>query len=87
LWQKFAIECVIYGVVDTVAIGKAGAACGQSFALWQQATIEITRRDHSIIACSRHTYVVLFFAHIPFVLNHTFPTSTERLQQYRVVKK
>ena len=30
------------------------AACAQSFALWQQATIEITRHNHSIIACSRH---------------------------------
>jgi len=28
----------------------------QSFALWKQATIEITQRDHSIIACSRHIY-------------------------------
>jgi len=26
---------------------KARAASAQSFALWQQATIEITRRDHS----------------------------------------
>ena len=26
----------------------------QSFTLWQQATTEITRRDHSIIACSYH---------------------------------
>jgi len=25
--------------------------------MWQQATIEITRRDHSIIACSRHIYI------------------------------
>jgi len=36
---------------------KSLAACAQSFAPWQQATIEITRRDHSIIACSRHIYV------------------------------
>ena len=28
----------------------------QSFALWQQATIEFTWWDHSIIACSRHIY-------------------------------
>ena len=27
--------------------GKSWAACAQSFALWQQATIEITRHDHS----------------------------------------
>jgi len=33
---------------------KARAASAQSFILWQQATTEITRRDHSIIACSRH---------------------------------
>ena len=32
---------------------------------WQQATIEITWQDHSIIACSRHIYIyiVLFRAH------------------------
>jgi len=65
-----------------VAIGKARAACAQSFALWQQATIEITRRDHSVIACSRHTYIwVLSFAHIPFVVNYTInATPKERLQ-------
>ena len=33
------------------------AAYAQSFALWQQATIEFTCHDHSIIACSRHIYV------------------------------
>jgi len=36
---------------------KTRAACAQSFAPWQQATIEITRRDHSIIACSRQFYL------------------------------
>ena len=50
---------------------KSRAAYAQSFAPWQQATIEITRRDHSIIACSRHTHIFLFFAHIPVVVNHT----------------
>jgi len=40
------------------------------------------RRDHSIIACSRHIYIVLFFAHIPFVANPAFSaTPAERLQQ------
>jgi len=40
------------------------AACAQSFAPWQQATIEITRRDHSIIACSRHIHNgVILHAH------------------------
>jgi len=33
---------------------KARAAYVQSFTLWQQATIEFTRREHSIIVCSRH---------------------------------
>jgi len=35
---------------------KARAASAQSFTLWQQATIEITPRDHSVIVCSRHVY-------------------------------
>jgi len=39
-------------------------------------------RDHSIIACSRHVHIFLFFAHIPFVVNHTInATLPERLQQ------
>ena len=38
-------------------------ASAQSFTLWQQA-IEITRRDHHIIACSRHIYMgVVLRAH------------------------
>ena len=36
---------------------KAWTASAQSFTLWQQAVIKITRRDHPIIACSRHTYL------------------------------
>ena len=35
---------------------KSRAACVQSFTPWQQATIEITRWDHSIIVCSRHIH-------------------------------
>ena len=70
-------------ILATVAIGKARAACAQSFALWQQAIIESTRRDNSIIACSRHVYILLSFAHIPFVVNHTFnATPRERLQHH-----
>ena len=54
---------------------KAPPASVQSFTLWQQATIEIMRRDHSIIACSRATYIwVLYFMHILFVVNRTFST-------------
>jgi len=52
----------------------------QNFTLWQQAAIEATRRDHSIMACSHHIYVVLFFAHIRFVVNRAFrATPDERL--------
>jgi len=62
---------------------KSRVACVQSFALWQQATIQIMRRNNSIIACSRHIYVVLFFAHIPFVVNHTINAMpTKMLQQH-----
>jgi len=44
-------------------------------------------RDHAsqslIIACSLHAYIFLFFAHIPFVVNHTInATPPERLQQF-----
>jgi len=61
---------------------KSRAAHAQSFTLWQQATIEFTCHDHSITACSRQIYVVLFLAHIPFVVNCAFSaTPTERLQQ------
>jgi len=44
---------------------KAWAACAQSFTLWQQATIEITRRDHSIFACSRHIYMGVVLHALP----------------------
>jgi len=44
----------------------------------------LTRHDHSIVACSRHKHILLFFAHIPFVVNHTFnATPTDRLQHNR----
>ena len=36
---------------------KFWAACAQSFALWQQATIKFTCHDHSIIACSHHIVI------------------------------
>ena len=39
-------------------------------------------RDHSIIACSRHTFMVLCVAHIPLVVKRVFnATPAERLQQ------
>ena len=48
-----------------VADRKARAASAQSFTLWQSATIEMNRRDHSIIACSYHVHmVVILHAHL-----------------------
>ena len=47
---------------------------------------ELPRHDNSIIACSCHVYVLLFFAHIPFVVNHTFnATPPDRLQHHPFV--
>jgi len=89
---------------------KSRAAYAQSFALWQQATIEFTCHDHSsrtlllrsivdIVSITRdytprslyyclfapHICMVLFFRHIPFVVNHTCnATPPERLQQDHV---
>ena len=42
---------------------KFRVACAQSFALWQQATIEFTSYDHSVVACSRHIYVWWWITH------------------------
>jgi len=47
--------CVI--LLDLSYCNTARAASVQSFTLWQQATIEIMRRTHSIIACSCHLYM------------------------------
>jgi len=44
---------------------KAWVASVQSFTLWQQATIDITRRAHSNSACSWHLYMC--------VVLHTHP--------------
>ena len=63
---------------------KSRAACAQSFALWQQATIEIMRRNLSYYCLlALHICMVLFFTHIPFVVNHTINARPpERLQQF-----
>jgi len=45
---------------------KARAARAQSFTMWQQATIEISRCAHFIFACSHHIYMgVLYFTPWP----------------------
>jgi len=53
-----------------------------------QALLEVTHQDHSsgftLLMLVRATYImVLFFTHIPFVVNHTInATPPERLQHY-----
>jgi len=56
--------------------------------LASQTLLEVTRLDHSIgitlllLVCATYIWV-LFFTHIPFVVNHTMnATLTERLQHY-----
>jgi len=61
---------------------KSRAAYAQSFALWQQATIEFTCHDHYYCLFVPYICMVLFFTHIPFVVNHTInATPPEKLQQ------
>ena len=111
-WTEHSTTSTSWSQHHFVAIGKAQAACAQSFALWQQPTTEFTCHDHSprtlVItfnssqvsigrACTpRSLYywlftpriyiVVIFFAHIPFVVNHTINTTPpERLQQYHIL--
>jgi len=55
---------LIFLTLSSCCDRKARAASGQSFTLWQQATIEIMRGNQSIIACSRHVYMgVVLRAH------------------------
>ena len=64
---------------------KARAAYTQSFTMWQQATIDITCRDHSVIACLHYLYMGLFLAHILFMVNCAFSAMpVERLQQHQI---
>jgi len=57
---------------------KARAASAQSFALWQQATIEITRSVHFIIACSRYAYIRVFLRALSVRGEPRIPTQRQR---------
>ena len=62
---------------------QARAASAQRFTMWQEATIEITRRDHSIIACSRHIYGPCFSCTFrSWWIAHSIASLAEWLQQY-----
>jgi len=63
---------------------KSRAACAQSFTPWEQATTEIMPAISLTIAHATHM-MVLFFTHIPFLVNHTInATLPERLQQWPI---
>jgi len=56
---------------------KARTASAQSFTLWQQAIIEITRRDYSF-ACSRHIYLCVALCAHPFCAESHFQCNINR---------
>jgi len=58
---------------------KSRAACAQSFALWQQATIEIMLGISLTMACSRYIYygVIVLHAHPVRGESHNQPITTE----------
>jgi len=80
LWQQATIEITKPLLSPLVSTANCSLA--------SQALLEVTRLDHSIrialllLVCA--TYIlVLFFTHIPFVVNRTMnATPTERLQQH-----
>ena len=62
-------------------------ACAQNFAPWQQATIERSCSQSLLLLLARATYImVLFFTHLPFVVNCTInATPPKRLQQHSLL--
>jgi len=80
LWQQATIEITKPLLSPLVSTANCSLA--------SQALLEVTRLDHSIrialllLVCA--TYIlVLFFTHIPFVVNRTMnATPTERLQHH-----
>ena len=52
IYMNFKLSCFSWYCCDQ----KTQAVFAQSFTLWQQATMDITCHDHSIIACSHHIY-------------------------------
>jgi len=82
---NFSISTVISAVYLPSISYANSAVIGKPERQEREASHTVTasnHRDRSIIACSHHIYVVLFFAHIPFVVNRTFNTTPmKRLQQ------
>jgi len=57
LWNTFSLRGISINYIVHCCDRKSQATSAQSFTLWQQATIEMTRRDRSVIACSHHRYM------------------------------
>jgi len=78
LWQQATIEI-------TRSLFSSPLVSTVNCSLASQALLEVTRLDHSIgitllmLVCATYIWV-LFFTHIPFVVNRTMPT--ERLQHH-----
>jgi len=69
-WSKTLVTPLVLGTrFGSCCDWKCWAAYAQSFAPWQQATVEITRWNHSISDCSCHINILVFFVHILFVVN------------------
>ena len=67
-WVHFFSDVIFYPTTFVCYVGTYGccdrrdqAACARSFTLWQQTTIEIMCRNHSIIAWSCHIYRGVIF--------------------------
>jgi len=96
-FEKRCREIIESKLNDTVAIRKPERASAQSFALWQQATIEFTCHDHSprtlVITCNcshvnigrtstpRSLYHCLFTPHTYIVVLHAHPVRGESHNQ------
>jgi len=81
LWQQAIIE-ITRSLLSSPLEGTINCS------LASQALLKVTRLDHSIgitlllLVCATYTWV-LFFTHIPFVVNRTVnATPTERLQHH-----
>jgi len=78
LWQQATIEITYHDHFPrtlVIMFNQSHVSIGRAYTSW------------SLLLLVRTTHIwVLFFTHIPFVVNHTFNvTSTERLQQHSLL--
>jgi len=74
--QLFALVDPQFSIFCLCCDRKARAACVQSFAVAAS-----NNKDHAsqslLLSLARATHILLFFAHIPFVVNHTINATGE----------